>query len=43
MLRSNRVQIYGNDVGTLRQHIEFFGSFYSVANNTGKLDRSYEL
>ena len=28
---------------TLRQHIEFSGSFYSAANNTGKVDRNYEL
>ena len=28
---------------TLRQHIEFSGSLYSVANNAGKVDRNYEL
>ena len=25
------------------QHIKFAGSFYSVANNAGKVDRNYEL
>ena len=39
MFRSNIV----HDVGTLRQRIEFSGSFHSVANNTGKADRNYEL
>ena len=28
---------------TLRQHIEFSGSLYSVANNAGKVDCNYEL
>ena len=33
----------GDDVGTLRQHTEFSGSFYSIANNTDKVDRNHEL
>ena len=28
---------------TLRQHIEFSGSLYSVTNNAGKVDCNYEL
>ena len=39
MFRSNIVQI----LGTLGQYTEFSGSLNSVANNTGKADRSYEL
>ena len=43
MLRSNRVKFYGNDVGTLCQHIEFLRRFYIVTNNAGKIDLNCEL
>ena len=29
-------KLYGNDVGTLRQHTEFSGRFHNVTNNADK-------
>ena len=36
-------KFYGNDVGTLRKHIEFSQHFYSVANSAGKVDCNCKL
>ena len=36
-------KFYGNDVETLRQHIEVSQRFYIVANSAGKVDRNCKL
>ena len=36
-------KFYRNDIGALRQHIEFSRRFYSVANSAGQVDRNWEL
>ena len=42
-LKATEFKFEGDDVGTLRQHVGFSESFYSVANNAGKVDRNYEF
>ena len=41
--KATEFKIYRNDIGALRQHIEFSRRFYSVANSAGKVDRNCEL
>ena len=43
VVKKQQSQIYRNDVGTLRQHIEFSRRFYIVTNNAGKVDLNCEL
>ena len=35
--------VYKQPCSNFKQHTEFSGSLYSVANNAGKVDRNYEL
>ena len=43
MFRNNRVQILRRWRQDITSAYRGFGQFYSVANNTGKVDRNYEL
>ena len=43
MSEATEFKFYGNDVWTLRQHIEFLRRFYIVTNNAGQVDRNCEL
>ena len=42
-LEVTEFKFYRNDIGVLRQHIEFSQRFYSVANSIGQVDRNCEL